>query len=166
MGHGGVERAVADAGPLIHLHEVGHTALLSLFDVLYVPDAVWAESVDKSRISSLSLDNLQRHTVAGVNVKHFVQTHSLSNLHAGERESLFLCRQLNVPLLLTDDLAVRDAAKRLQIRPVGSLGIVVRGYREGHLTRSEAEQTLVALQEESSLFVTQVIVEIAIGQLV
>ena len=166
MGHGGVERAVADAGPLIHLYEVGHTDLLSLFDVLYIPDAVWAESVGKSRISPLSLANVQRHTITGIDIEHFVQTHSLSNLHAGEWESLFLCRQLVVPLLLTDDLAVRDATKRLQIRPVGSLGIVVRGYREGHLTRSEAEQTLVALYEESSLFVTQAIVEIAIEQLV
>lgn len=165
MGPGRVERAVADAGPMIHLHEVGHTNLLNLFDVLYIPDAVWAESVGKSRIPPLSLANVQRHTVAGIDIEHFVQKHSLSNLHAGERESLFLCRQLVVPLLLTDDLAVRDTAKRLQIRPVGSLGIVVRGYREGHLTRSEAEQTLVALHEESSLFVTQAIVEIAMGQL-
>ena len=166
MGHGRVERAVADAGPLIHLHEVGHTNLLGLFDVLCVPDAVWAESVGKSRISPLSLDNVQRHTITGIDIEYFVQTHLLSNLHAGERESLFLCQQLDVPLILTDDLAVRDAAKRLQILPVGSLGIVVRGYRKGHLTRSEAEQALVALQVESSLFVTQAIVEIAIGQLV
>ena len=166
MGHGWVESAVADAGPLIHLHEVGHTNLLSLFNVLFIPDAVWAESVGKSRVSPLSLGNVQRHTIADIDIGHFVQTHSLSNLHAGERESLFLCRQLAVPLLLTDDLAVRDAAKRLQIRPVGSLGIVVRGYREGHLTHSEADRILVALQEESSLFVTQAIVEIAIGQLV
>ncbi len=165
MGHGGVESAVADAGPLIHLHEVGHTDLLSLFDVLYIPDAVWAESVGKSRVSPSSLDNVQRHTISNIDIEHFVQTHSLSNLHAGERESLFLCQNLDIPLVLTDDLAVRDAAKRLQIRPVGSLGIVVRGYREGHLTRPEAEQTLMALHEKSSLFVTQIIVEIAIGQL-
>jgi len=165
VGHGRVGGAIADAGPLIHLYEVGHTNLLNLFDMLYIPDAVWAESVGKNRIPPLSLANVQRHTISDIDIEHFVQTHSLSNLHAGERESLFLCQQLAVPLLLTDDMAVRDAAKRLQIRPVGSLGIVVRGYREGHLTRSEAGQTLVALHEESSLFVTQAIVEIAMGQL-
>lgn len=165
MGHGRIESAVADAGPLIHLHEVGQTDLLSLFDALCIPDAVWAESVNKSRIPPLGLDNVRRHTVAASNVEDFVQTRSLSNLHVGERESLFLCDQLNISLLLTDDLAVRDAARRLQVRPIGSLGIIVRGYKEEILTHSEAEQSLMALYEKSSLFVTQTIVEIAIGQL-
>ena len=165
MGYGWIESTVADAGPLIHLHEVGHTDLLRLFDALCIPDAVWEESVGKSRIPPLSLANVQRYTVAGIDVENFVQTHALNKLHAGERESLFLCRQLDIPLLLTDDLAVRDAAKRLQVHPIGSLGIVVRGYREGLLPHSEAEQTLVALYEKSSLFVTQAIVEIVIGQL-
>ena len=54
---------------------------------------------------------------------------------------------------------------RLCVRPVGSLGIVVRGHKEGVLTYSEAEKSLIALYEESTLFVTQTIVEIAIEQL-
>ena len=166
MGHGPIETAVADAGPLIHLHEIGYTHLLSLFSTLFVPDAVWAESVGKSRIPPLELDNVRRRTVAANDVEYFVQTHSLGSLHVGERESLFLCHQQNIPLLLTDDLAVREVAKRLPIRPVGSLGIVVRGYKEEMVAYSEAEQILMALYEKSSLFVTQAIVEIAINQLI
>ena len=166
MGDGRVEHAVADAGPLIHLHEVGQTDLLNLFKMLCIPDAVWAESVDRINIPPLNLNNVRRHTLAAGDVDHFVQTHSLSNLHVGERESLCLCNQLDIPLLLTDDLAVREAARRLCVRPVGSLGIVVRGYKEGVLPYSEAEKILIALYEESSLFVTQTIVEIAIEQLV
>ena len=165
MGHGQVERAVADAGPLIHLHEVGQTDLLNLFEVLCIPGAVWAESVDKINVSPLHFNNGRRHILAASDVNHFVQAHSLSNLHTGERESLCLCNQLDIPLLLTDDLAVREAAKRLCVRPVGSLGIVVRGYKQGVLPYSEAEKILIALYEESSLFVTQTIVEIAIEQL-
>ena len=165
MGHGQVEQAVADAGPLIHLHEVGQTDLLNLFKVLYIPGAVWSESANKINSPPLNLNNIRHHTLAASDVDHFIQTHSLSNLHVGERESLCLCNQLDIPLLLTDDLAVRESARRLCVRPVGSLGIVVRGYKEGVLTYSEAEKNLVALYEESSLFVTQTIVEIAIEQL-
>ena len=126
---------------------------------------MWAESADKINSPPLNLNNIRHHTLAASDVDHFVQTHSLSNLHVGERESLYLCNQLDIPLLLTDDLAVREAAKWLCVRPVGSLGIVVRGYKEGVLTYSEAEKSLIALYEESSLFVTQTIVEIAIEQL-
>lgn len=165
MGDGQVESAVADAGPLIHLYEVGQTHLLILFDALCIPDAVWAESVGEGRIPPPDLDNVQRHAIVDSHVEQFVHTHSLNNLHAGERESLFLCHHLDITLLLTDDLTVRDAAKRLQIRPIGSLGIVVKGYKEGLLARSEAEQTLMALYEKSSLFVTPAIVEIALKQL-
>lgn len=165
MGHGQVEQAVADAGPLIHLHEVGQTDLLNLFKILCIPGAVWAESTDKINSPPLNLNNIRHHILATSDVDHFIQTHSLSNLHVGERESLCLCNQLDIPLLLTDDLAVREAARRLCVRPVGSLGIVVRGHKEGVLTYSEAEKSLIALYEESSLFVTQTIVEIAIEQL-
>ena len=165
MGHGQVEQAVADAGPLIHLHEVGQTDLLNLFKTLHIPGAVWAESADKINTPPLNLNNIRHHILAAIDVDHFIQTHSLSNLHVGERESLCLCNQLDIPLLLTDDLAVREAARRLCVRPVGSLGIVVRGHKEGVLTYSEAEKSLIALYEESSLFVTQTIVEIAIEQL-
>ena len=165
MGYGQVESAVADAGPLIHLYEVGHTHLLTLFDALYIPDAVWAESVGEGRIPPPDLDNVQRHTLVDSHVDQFVHTHSLNDLHAGDRESLFLCHQLDIDLLLTDDLAVREAAKELKVLPVGSLGIVVKGYREGLLARSEAEQILMELYEKSSLFVTPTIVESALEQL-
>ncbi len=99
MGHGRVGRAVADAGPLIHLHEVGRSELLRLFDSLSIPDAVWAESVGKGRIPALNQDNIRRHRVADGDVEHFVQAQSLGTLHVGERGGLFLCQQLDVSLL-------------------------------------------------------------------
>jgi len=158
--------AVADAGPLIHLREVGQSNLLDLFRVLCIPGAVWAESVDRTNRPPLNLKNIRRYTIFAGDVDHFVQEYSLSDLHVGERECLCLCNQLDIPVLLTDDLAVRKAARRLGIRPVGSLGIVVRGYKEGMLAYLEAERILIALYEESSLFATRALVEIAIEQLV
>ncbi len=35
--------AVADAGPLIHLSEIGGMDLLAQFEPLYIPDTVWEE---------------------------------------------------------------------------------------------------------------------------
>ena len=67
--------------------------------------------------------------------------------------------------LLTDDLAVREAAKSLNLTPVGSLGIVVRAYHLGNISLAEAEYCLNALYDVSSLFVTRAIVGLAIEQL-
>ncbi len=73
--------------------------------------------------------------------------------------------EVGVPILLTDDLAVRDAAKRLGLTPVGSLGVIVRAYRLGHIILTQAEHRIAALYDASSLFVTRAIVELAIEQL-
>jgi predicted nucleic acid-binding protein len=88
-----------------------------------------------------------------------------TQLHRGELECLTLCRELGLSLLLTDDLAARDAAKSLGITPVGSLGVVVRSHMAGLLSLKDAESCLEDLYRVSSLFVTHAIVELAIEQL-
>ena len=89
----------------------------------------------------------------------------MRDLHSGEWECLYLCRQIGVPTLLTDDLAVRGEAKRLKLVPVGSLGIVTKAYRLGKISMADAQHHILNLYEMSSLFVTKVIVEMAIEQL-
>jgi hypothetical protein len=53
MGAGAITHAVADAGPLIHLTEVGCLSLLRIFDCLSIPDAVWAEAVTRRGTQSV-----------------------------------------------------------------------------------------------------------------
>ena len=68
-------------------------------------------------------------------------------------------------LLLTDDLAARDAARRLAIMPVGSLGVIVRVFRLDRVSLEEAERLLRRLRDDTTLFVTPTIVDLAIEQL-
>jgi predicted nucleic acid-binding protein len=160
--------SVADAGPLIHLAEIGSLPFLRIFDIVHVPDAVWYESVAPRRVVEGDLDglgNVRRHTLPREEVERVTQEFGLQRLQAGELESLTLCRQIGVPLLLTDDLAVREAAKRCGLTPVGSLGIVVRAHRLGHTSRSEAEGGIRALYDVSSQFVTRALVDLAIAEL-
>jgi predicted nucleic acid-binding protein len=160
--------SVADAGPLIHLAEIGCLPFLRIFDIVHVPDAVWYESVAPRRVGEGDLNglgNVRRHTLPREEVKRVTQELGLQTLQAGELESVTLCRQIGVPLLLTDDLAVREAAKRCGLRPVGSLGIVVRAYRLGRTSRSDAEASILALYHVSSLFVTRALADLAIAEL-
>jgi predicted nucleic acid-binding protein len=163
----GDEVAVVDAGPLIHLAEIRALSTLTVFSKLHLPQAVWTETVKQGRVSADSLADLQiaRHALIPLEVTQFSQTHDLTALHLGEQECLLLCQHLNVPLLLTDDLAARDAAKHLSLTPVGSLGVIVRAYRQRLISLDEAERFLSKLYSVSSLFVTRDIVELAIRQL-
>lgn len=167
MGTGRID-VVSDAGPLIHLAEIDCLSLLSIFENLHVPDAVWLE-IDRYRhifqTDSPGLHNIHKHTLSQTEITVFIKKNHLEELHFGERECLYLCQQMGITVLLTDDLAVRESARRLHLTPVGSLGIVVRAYRTGHIALSEAEQHLLDLYNVSSLFVTKTIVELAIEQL-
>lgn len=163
MGH---ERlaAVADTGPLIHLAEIGCLPLLAIFEELHIPDAVWREAKRPPTIRS-GLTFAKRHTLGRREVARFTTENRLEKLQAGERESLLLCSRLAVPVLLTDDLAVRQRAKALGLTPVGSLGVVARAHRMGRISGDLAEGYLRALARVSSLFVTPAIVDLAIERL-
>lgn len=167
MGSGQL-KAVADAGPLIHLAEIGCLRFLSGFDSIHIPDAVWLETVAQGRISHADLDklhNIQRHSLTQSEVTEFVKKSNLSYLHVGERECFFICLNNQIPTLMTDDMAVRDAARNLDIVPVGSLGIVISAFKRGEIELHEAERHITDLYEVSSLFVTHTIVELAIERL-
>ena len=168
MGNGKLKPAVVDAGPIIHLKEISCLSYLQLFPTLHIPDAVWSETVGHGRVLKeelTRLDNIQLHTLNNLDVERFIKDNGCEDLDAGERECLYLCREIRVPLILTDDLAVRDAAKQLNIAPIGSLGVVVKAYHAGKISLVEAERRLNDLYDVSSLFVTKAIVELAIEQL-
>ena len=91
MGDGKLKEAVADSGPLIHLSEIGCLQLLSLFDRLYVPNAVWFETVERDRLSERELSSatsIQRHTLSHGHVEQFITKYKIAGLHSGEQECL------------------------------------------------------------------------------
>ena len=156
--------AVADTGPLIHLAEIDCLDLLSLFDQLHVAAAVWREAEKPATIRS-QLTSATRHTLDPDEVARFAAEKGFERLQAGDRESLYLATKLQIPLVLTDDLAVRKAARAVDCVPLGSLGIIARAFREKLITLSIAEKHLGDLHDQSSLFITRAIVDLAIEQL-
>ena len=168
MGHEKLKAAVVDAGPLIHLSEIGCLRFLRIFATLCVPNAVLLETVEQNRISQTDLSketNIQQYSLPQSEVAQFIRENNLTELHAGEQECIYLCRQNSISVLLTDDMAVRDAARRLNLVPVGSLGIIVTAYKREDISLNDAERYIANLYDVSSLFVTREIVDLAIEQL-
>lgn len=151
---------VVDTGPLIHLAEIDCLSLFSVFTELHIPDAVWHEARSPSSIRE-QLSGAHRWTLESRDIEEFVAAHRLRHLQMGELECLFLSRRERIPTLLTDDLAVRDAARALGITPVGSLGIILKSYKLGRLSFEEADHRLQELDRTSSLYVTRAIIELA-----
>lgn len=156
--------AVSDTGPLIHLAEIGCLPLLTIFEELHIPEGVWLEADRPSTIRT-GLTFAKRHVLERDEIERFTTDQGLKRLQAGERESLLLCSKLAVPVLLTDDLAVRRAAKAHGLTPVGSLGIIAKAHYVGRIASDTAEKYLRDLHAVSSLFVTQTIVDLAVERL-
>jgi len=159
---------VSDTGPLIHLSEIGCVHLLEIFHTIYVPESVQGEYYKHKRASDPDFFELKNITIARVQheeVSDFINRHGLNNLHSGERDCLYLCQEFCIDTILTDDLAVRDAAKNLGITPVGSLGIVARLFKEQFIPLDQAEKFLLNLYQTSSLYVTKTLVDLVIEEL-
>ncbi|MDY6818198.1 MAG: nucleic acid-binding protein [Halobacteriales archaeon] len=143
--------AVLDAGPLIHLTEINSLELLATFDTLLVPETVY-EEVDAGgvpdRLADLSYELVEAD-------ESRVGTEELD---AGERAAIAVAKGRGV-VLLTDDLAARKVATDAGVEVHGSIGVIALGYGHGLLDRDEAASRMRALQRETSLFVTEAIVE-------
>lgn len=149
--------AVADAGPLIHLAEIDSLELLSAFDRLSVPGAVYRE-VEVGGVPA-GLPDLSYRLVDPE-----VDGNRTEKLDPGERAALAVARDRDA-VLLTDDLAARDAAADLGVEVHGSIGTIAFGYAQGLLDRVEAATLMRALQRETSLYVTETVVEQGIARL-
>ncbi len=83
-------------------------------------------------------------------------------LQMGEAEAIALSLELGVPLIFTDDLDARAVAKRYGLSSHGSVGILLRAYREGILKEVEVIDGLRNLHLRSSLFITLDLVKRAV----
>jgi predicted nucleic acid-binding protein len=97
---------VCDAGPLIHLDEVGCVELLADFPQVLVPLAVWDE-VAKHRPSALTTGvvRFQKVTPGKALSTELDVLSRLLGLHRGEQEALQIAQAQPSCLVLTDDTA-------------------------------------------------------------
>ena len=149
--------AVSDAGPLIHLAEIDSLELLSTFDTLLVPETVY-EEVDAGGVPD-GVADLSYELVEADESKVGAE-----ELDAGERAAIAVAEERGI-VLLTDDLAARQAASDAGVEVHGSIGVIALGYALGLLDREEAASLMRALQRETSLFVTEAVVERGIRML-
>jgi predicted nucleic acid-binding protein len=154
---------VSDAGPLIHLDELGCLDLLDDISRVAVPVAVRDEvlvhrSIDFARPPLVVVPDPLPDVVI------VTASRSLC-LHAGERAALALFSAEGAEVFLTDDIAARLAAVQLGYRVHGTLGILLRAFRRRQRSREEVLQLVRDLPVRSSLFIKPNLIERAVTEL-
>ena len=145
---------VCDAGPLIHLDELGCLTLLADFREVLVPVTVWRE-VETHRPTALTHPQVALRQVVPQEPRS-VALRSLARsmpLHSGELEALQVASERHAQLLLTDDTAARLAAQTLQLPVHGTIGILFRAIRRHQLTGEEIAQILRSIPSCSTLHI-------------
>ena len=145
---------VSNTGPLISLEKLidGYKFIRKLYDKVIVSPAVIQEvSVDQFN----SPDEYLQH----YGVKDLLEIHQVSNpkifseierLHDGEIEAIQLALELKLPLLIEETLG-RCIANGLGISISGIAGQIIKAYRHGIISASEAQEKLRELLEHGRI---------------
>lgn len=144
--------AVADTGPLIHLAEIDALDLLMAIDELLIPETVYVELEEGGIPPEFSDLEWERVEVAQ-------PVESSAELDAGERAALAVVLERDNVVFLTDDLAAREFAQDQNIEVHGSIGVVALAYHRDVVSNDDAALLMRRLQTETSLFITDAIVE-------
>ncbi len=155
--------AVSDTGPLIHLSQIGRLDSLRIVDRLLIPPEV--EDEFKKRGVPRKLDSLDMIDVKRIKGEQANSAGTLARkygLDLGEAEAIVLAKRENISLFFTDDLDARRTARMRGLEPHGSIGILLRAYRDEILSEEETVASVRNLYSDSSLYLTSDLVERAI----
>lgn len=145
-------KAVSNTGPLIHLTEINLIESLDVFERVYIAGEVKNELL-RNKINMpkrIRLINLkpQFKDVAEIFVNKF-------SIDLGESQSIALALQEKVDYFLTDDLDARTVANVHNIEAHGTVGIILRAFREKIINKEIAIKKVNELYNISSLFITK-----------
>jgi predicted nucleic acid-binding protein len=143
---------VSDSTPLIYLAKIGRLNLLrGVFEKIYVPEAVFNEAVTQGKELNMSDAFIIEKAVGIWIIKELVDPKvdaefrfldTNTKLGSGEKEALKLCKQLNAVYFIADDREARSVSRILNIKPIGTCGILIQTFRQASITEGEALQIL------------------------
>lgn len=143
---------VSDSTPLIYLAKIGRLNIIrDVFQKIYIPEAVFEEAVTQGKELNMSDAFIIEKAVGIWIIKEQVEPKvdaefrfldTNTKLGSGEKEALKLCKQLNAVYFIADDREARRVSRILNIKPIGTCGILVQTFRQASITEGEALQIL------------------------
>lgn len=149
---------VSDSGPLTHLWQVGQWRAFSTFTAMHI-----AEQVAQEVRLHVSLDESEQHIGYAISVRDVLQAEIVSCraelpsglvLQDADVATIALAQQITPDLVLTDDLALRQAVEAKAMTPMGSVGVIVRAFKSGVLDTQALERAIDGLFVHSTLYLS------------
>ena len=132
---------IADTTPIITLLKLNRLDLLEkLFDTVGAPNAVYEELTSNMKYPSEAQIIAECHFLKRIEVSDRQSIKILREvvgLDAGESEAIALAEEKHADLLLIDERKGRRVAKQMEIKIIGTIGILLQAFDCKLLSQSE-----------------------------
>jgi predicted nucleic acid-binding protein len=154
-----VPETVSDTGPILHLGEIDKLTALVTVSPLTVPALVWDElesrGVDRPSLQRAGVE-ISVKAVEDAEWREILQSRDSPDIQPADAQVFALVRSGRFEALaLTDDLALRRLLEGHGATVVGTVGILVRAYTSGKLQRARLEDSIEALFNGSTLYLSR-----------
>ena len=152
---------VSNATPLIYLAKVGKLELLKIFGEVYIPEEVKVEVVDKGKaLGKPDSYAIEKATKEGwIKVLKVEPIDIPIKLHSGEVAVLSLAKKLGIKDVLVDEKPARFAAKLLNLKPRGTLFVLLKALKEEVIDFDEFIDTLNEMVRQGFRLREEVVIE-------
>lgn len=128
-------KVVCDTNVIIDFSKIGHLDLLKdVFDEVLIPDEV-KEELLSGEADGIEDTDIKKALDGWISIKTVKDRFALENLKIhidkGESASIVLYKETNADLLAINDLKARGIAHALEIKIIGTLGILLLAKGKG-----------------------------------
>jgi predicted nucleic acid-binding protein len=153
-----VSAVVSDTSPIRALHHLGLLALLrDFFGEVFVPPTVVAELREvPERFTPIDLAGSPWFRVRAP-ARADLTAALREELDAGEAEAISLAVEIGASVVLIDERAGREVVRRLNMLPMGALGVLLRAKQNGMIPM--LGPLIERLRTDAEFFVSDSVVE-------
>mgnify|MGYP000135472266 CR=1 FL=1 len=150
---------VANATPLIFLAKVSKLELLSrIFNEIQIPHEVKVEVVDRGKeLGYVDAMRVEEAILRGDIIVHKLEKEEISeairiskkfDIDIGEAQVIILAKKKRESAVIMDDLKARRIAELYNLKPIGTVGILIECVKQKILTREDSIKILDTLIEK------------------
>jgi predicted nucleic acid-binding protein len=156
---------VSDASPLLLLAKIGKLNLLKeLYHEVVIPSPVRDEVVKyEDEASARIISEFKKGWIKTKDAEISLEIKRVGEklgLHKGEMHALSVAMQLHIKEFLADDKLARIAARIMGLKAIGCLGVVMKAYETGIITRSDASDSIQRLVKAGLWISPEVLAEV------
>lgn len=141
-----IDRLISNATPLIYLAKADQLKILqNVIHQVLIPQSVYGEVV----VEGKNLGEKDAYRVDRAISQGWIIAQEVKNIypveipiHPGEAEVISLAKEMGVERVLLDDVKARVACQLAGLRPIGTLGIILRAVRDHKLSFDQFLTTL------------------------